>query len=390
MLRIILIVRANPGGYISPNEVVGRDGLIDCIWRRLEGQSVVLTSERRVGKTCVIRKMSQESGPSDFCIFRDIEGLHSPGELIETLYTDLQPVLSTGQKARERFRRAVEAVGGMQFKDVKLPSLHKHWKELLPALVADAVDEHSGRLIFFWDEMPLFVHNVSKFCGDQEAMMLLDGMRSLRQTFPTVRMVFTGSVGMHQVLKKLRKGGYANAPLNDMAVLDVPPLAPDASLALAKALIEGEQITVADSVSDVGAAVSESASRIPFYIHSIVTRIRDQAQPITCAHVKSQARSLVTDPNDPADFGYYEKRISTYYDPEDVPIALAVLDNVAAAPATFNDIYNLAKHSCAALEKEKIRQILALLSQDHYLERLDGSFQFRYSIVRDWWHYARS
>lgn len=50
-------MRANPGGVLAPEDVIGRSGLIQHIWRVLETQSVVLTSERRVGKTSVIRKM---------------------------------------------------------------------------------------------------------------------------------------------------------------------------------------------------------------------------------------------------------------------------------------------------------------------------------------------
>jgi len=54
-------MRANPGGVLAPEDVIGRDKLIEQIWRVLENQSVVLTSERRVGKTSVIRKMVDAS-----------------------------------------------------------------------------------------------------------------------------------------------------------------------------------------------------------------------------------------------------------------------------------------------------------------------------------------
>jgi hypothetical protein len=53
-------MRANPGGILASNEVVGRDELIAEIWRTLAVQSVVLTSERRIGKTSVIRKMADQ------------------------------------------------------------------------------------------------------------------------------------------------------------------------------------------------------------------------------------------------------------------------------------------------------------------------------------------
>ncbi|BCL36987.1 hypothetical protein [Nostoc sp. MS1] len=53
-------LRANPGGEIAPAEVFGRDTLIQNLWRVLERQSLVLSAERRMGKTCVVKKMTKE------------------------------------------------------------------------------------------------------------------------------------------------------------------------------------------------------------------------------------------------------------------------------------------------------------------------------------------
>ncbi len=65
-------MRANPGGQLSPNEVVGRDRLIAQLWDILERQSVVLTSERRIGKTQVVKKMEAEASDEIFVVYRDL------------------------------------------------------------------------------------------------------------------------------------------------------------------------------------------------------------------------------------------------------------------------------------------------------------------------------
>jgi hypothetical protein len=49
-------MKANPGGQVAPSEVVGRDSLILDFWDILERQSFVLSAERRMGKTCILRK----------------------------------------------------------------------------------------------------------------------------------------------------------------------------------------------------------------------------------------------------------------------------------------------------------------------------------------------
>ncbi len=92
-------MRANPGGILAPEDVVGRDHLIEHLWRVLDAQSVVLTSERRVGKTSVIRKMVGASEPGRLCFLRDVEGFRSPSEFIEGIYADVEPILSKRGKS---------------------------------------------------------------------------------------------------------------------------------------------------------------------------------------------------------------------------------------------------------------------------------------------------
>jgi len=60
--------------------------------------------------------------------------------------------------------------------------------------------------------------------GEAAAMEVLDVLRSIRNDTHPYEMVFTGSVGLHQVLNMLRKGGYANDPTNDMRTVEVLPL----------------------------------------------------------------------------------------------------------------------------------------------------------------------
>ena len=54
-------MRPNPGGILTGEAIVNREQEISIIWNTLENQSVVLSSERRVGKTCILRKMEESS-----------------------------------------------------------------------------------------------------------------------------------------------------------------------------------------------------------------------------------------------------------------------------------------------------------------------------------------
>lgn len=50
-------MKPNPGGTLTREAILNREKEIESIWRALQNQSVVVTSERRVGKTSILRKM---------------------------------------------------------------------------------------------------------------------------------------------------------------------------------------------------------------------------------------------------------------------------------------------------------------------------------------------
>src|SRR5262249_27973119 len=132
------------------------------------------------------------------------------------------------------------------------------------------------RLVLFWDELPLFLHNVKTTAGERPAMEVLDMLRSMRQRHRHVRMVFAGSVGRHQVISEMRKARYANDPTNDMRVVEVPPLDPADGALLARRLIEGESLRCAEDPDSIALRISEAAAHIPFYIHYLVVRLKEQ------------------------------------------------------------------------------------------------------------------
>src|ERR1035441_430238 len=120
-------MRANPGGAIGPKDVIGRDRLIADLWRALDSQSVVLTSERRIGKSTVIQKMQRESSErstSPYCVLRDLEGLRTPQEFVDSVYSDIEGRLSRTERARTKFWGLRSKLGGTQIGDRKSTRLN--------------------------------------------------------------------------------------------------------------------------------------------------------------------------------------------------------------------------------------------------------------------------
>jgi hypothetical protein len=205
-------------------------------------------------------------------------------------------------------------------------------------------------------------------------------------------MVFTGSVGLHQVLSSLRKGGYANDPTNDMRTVEVPPLDAGDGATLAKLLLDGEGLQCGADSLGCAAIVSNAAGHIPFYIHSLVARLTADGGAVSEAAIYRSLLSLLTDPNDPAHFQYYRDRIRTYYGGPEAAIALAALDALCQTAETmrFGEVLNRIRHQVVDADQEVVRDTIRLLGRDHYLHRTEqGQWGFRYEIVRRWWHIER-
>lgn len=378
----------NPGGQLAPNEVVGRDEFIAQMWRILAKRSAIITAERRMGKTQVVKKMEAEAPKGVLPVYHDLEHVSTPLEFAELTFHDVERHLSRGSRLANKTRAFLGHLQGAEIKGVvKFPQIAAtHWKTLLSHTIED-LSGHHEQLVFFWDEVPLMLHKIAAHAGEQEAMELLDLLRQLRGTHSHLRMVFTGSIGLHHVMTSLRKDGYANRPTNDMAIVELHPLSNADATLLARELIFGEQLAMPDCDA-TAAEVATLADNVPYFIHHLV----DALVLNPAASVKDLLDARLIDTSDPWDIAHFIERVPRYYH-EDSNLALALLDVVASGTKAmpFDQVENRVKTKYSSIDEERLRELLTLLQRDHYL-KIDtkGRYSFQLSIVRRAWTLHRS
>ena len=79
-------MQINPGGRLNTKDVVGRDNEIARYWGVLERQGLVISAERRIGKTHIVLKMRDECRRGFLPFYQDLESVHSTAELIRSIY----------------------------------------------------------------------------------------------------------------------------------------------------------------------------------------------------------------------------------------------------------------------------------------------------------------
>jgi hypothetical protein len=379
-------VKTNTGGEVP---AFGRDALIDDLWNLMTTQSFQLLGERRTGKTTVVKEMWRHPRPLFLTVWRSVEGLIEPKEFVERLVSDVIGHLHFKHKAQNWLESAWKGIGGAKIGDYFTipPGQERDWKRFLERTF-QALEENlpeGQSLVFFWDEMPMFLYNVAKRkeYGEQSAMEFLDTLRALRQRHNRIRMVYTGSIGLHHVLKSLYDAGYSNAPVNDMKPVLLPPLSEEKSVALATHLLSGAKC---EYEADLPTHIAVQANRLPFYIQFLVVELVSLKREITDADVKNALDNLLNNDLDPLDLKHYEQRIKNYYGKRE-SIGFALLDALAVvkSPLTLPQLLNHARSQDPQTTESIVRETIDLLLRDHYLQRNGNTFGFQYDLIRRAW-----
>jgi hypothetical protein len=208
---------------------------------------------------------------------------------------------------------------------------------------------------------------------------------------PQLRMVFTGSIGLHNVISSLRAGGYANDPTNDMYIVDVPPLAPKHARELTLRLLRGENIKT-DNPEGCALRIAEAVDGIPYFIHHVVDELKQTGDKVSEQTVDAVVNSSIADQQDRWHLRYYRDRIDVYYSPEERPFAVNLLDilSVADEPLAFNELFNRLKSRMITEDREMALRVLSLLQRDHYVQQnADGKLNFRFRLIRQSWRIHR-
>lgn len=389
-------LRANPGGNISAAQAIGRDLLVARCWRYLDGQSIRLENERRLGKTTVVRKMIATAPAGTRTVLMEVGGVSTTLGFIEELIEHIDAAIpEKGKSFKTRARSIISMAAGVEIAGVKIPEVAKPaWRKILLGCFSELVAATEERVVFFWDEMPWMLQAIKASEGDRAVMDLLNTLRDARQQHDQIRMVYTGSIGFHHVLDQLAEDGKPVRPVNDMRRVDVPPLDHDSAVMLARLLLEGESLK-ADDPEATAESLYQCTGGIAFYIHKLVADMvdDDKASP---QQVEQRVDAVLRDPADPWEMRHFDNRLDAYYGKSEHH-ARAILDMLAAAPGPcgFDALLErlpAAAGALPAIDKHELGKLLRKLMLDHYIAEPPDAlnhFAFRFVLLRRWWRIER-
>ena len=356
-----------------------------------------VSAERRIGKTHILFKMRDECQSGYLPFYQDLEAVHSIADLIRSIYGTVQQSLSTLPNVKASFAKWSTLLP-TKIAGIDIPTADGSWQVLLAEAFDDLIKiaDTDTRILMLWDEFPLMLHNLQRRDGQNTPIQLLDHLRALRLArADRLRFLFTGSLGLHLILRSLRAAGNANDPVNDMLSLTVPPMAHLDTCELAAALLRETRAKHAH-IPALASEIAKEVGGFPYYVHHVVDQLDQLARPPELADVSAAVNHLVYDPHDPANLSYYVNRLSTYYAHDQRGRALLALDTLARelAPTSVPALLNLCKHRDPSLMDEQLREVLTILTEDHYIaltpSAAGAEYDFRWPLVKKWWKETRT
>ena len=390
--RMFEAMGINPGGQLSVEEIIGREREIDRYWAVLERQSLVLNAERRIGKTSILQKMGALGREGFHTYYQELERVHSVTELISQIYRTVSVDLPRAKRLKASAIKGWLALSSDRLEKLAVPSAGDAWKTLLEVAVKDVLDafEDDTKVVFMWDEFPLMLYNLRQREGADKTIQLLDTLRYLRAAYPRLRFLFTGSIGLHLALKSLRADGNANAPFNDVQIELAPPMSLSDTAALIGNLCEALR-HVPQEPAEIARRIGVLLGGFAYHIHHCLDQLDQLGRPAKGTDVDTAVEAVATHPSDPANIGYTQYRIETYYSTEDARIALFILDVLAGSdePLGLQGLLNQVRHKDAGADEHHVKSVCEMLRQDQCITKANDRFAFTWPIVKRWWRDRR-
>lgn len=243
---------------------VGRDDLILWVRATLAERSVVLVGPRRVGKSRLLEKMSEDGSRGPFFVI-DLQGARTLEEGLGRILARVAPA----NAAKNLLSRVDKVeVAGVGLGVSGAPRVDP-WERLQDALIAIPVVEDQ-RITVALDEVPWWLDEVEDR-GVGAARAVLANLRFLAsaKALRHVRWVLTGSVG----LAGRAIQWDAAAELNHLDVIVVPPLAAAGGRTLFEMVCtDGGR----DCIGEAAALAHDLAGGLPHWIRLIAERARSR------------------------------------------------------------------------------------------------------------------
>lgn len=389
-------MRSSTGRWVSGNDFFGREAELDILTTRVrDGNHVLLTGQRRMGKTSIARELGRRLESEGWMsLFADVEDATCAEDAIAEIARAAHPVGSRARRLATGMKRwlpgNVEEIGTSAFRVKFRAGLDAgNWPRHGDRII-QACAEYEGPVLLVIDELPIFLQRLYREDGsaqrvDEFLSWLRRALQALERGSPVV--VVSGSIGLEPLVARLRIPDR----INYLDPYRLPPWNRDVSTACFERLAESYGLQVEDGVAD--AAFDALGIGIPHQVQSFFARLRDFARirgrdRVTVNDIAEVYRTELLGPSGQGNLAHYETRLADALDDESRGIAMEILAEAAVQGVFTADARRALERLHTALFDDaptRVTEALDLLEHDGYLDRGPDGHRFSSRLLKDWW-----
>ena len=392
-------MRSATGRWVSGSDFFDREPELRILEQRVcEGNHVLLTGQRRMGKTSITRELGRRLTTTGgwVALFTDVGDATCPEDVIADVARAAHPILPIrsllGRAAivAPRAVGAIEEVGASGFRlKIRAGLDAGNWRSHGERLFRGCA-KHDKRVLLVIDELPIFLKRMLRAeDGVTRVEGFLSWLRGVLQGLggDSPVLIVSGSIGLMPLVQRL---GIPDR-VNYLDPFRLGPWSREASIECFARLAKSTSLAVDDGVA--GAVYDALGIGIPHHVQSFFARLRDFAamenrDRVTVADVDKVYRTGLLGPSGQNDLAHYETRLGDALDEESRSIAMEMLAEAATqgvltagARVRLGELYSRVVGDAHA----RITEILDLLVHDGFLEATGGDHGFPSRLLRDWW-----
>ena len=392
--------------WVDGERFFDREAELDVLRERVRnGTHTLLTAQRRMGKTSLVRELLRRlKGEGRFeTVFVDLEASGSAADAVVEIGTQSRHVQGAWHRIKADFTNVVNEVGGLVDTlsagelRVKLRAGIDpgNWRQKGDEVFA-ALAENELPVVLAIDELPILVNRMLKddyqitSARRREVDEFLSWLRRNGQDHrDRICLIVSGSVGLEPILHQAGLSAHANI----FSPFELKPWDQTTALDCLAALAENCDL-------DLPLAVREDMCRrlrclVPHHVQRFFDsldehlRLADRRQA-SLEDVERVYESEMLSVHGQADLDHYESRLKLVLGPEGYRDALdllteaAVHDGVLRRDAIIR--YGALFRARAAADPMSIDDVLRVLEHDGYLKPQGDDYRFVSGLLENWWH----
>ena len=395
--------------WVDGERFFDREAELDVLSDRVRnGTHTLLTAQRRMGKTSLVRELLRRLKDEGHfqTVFVDVEDARSAPDAVVEIAVQSGHERRAWSRIKSWFANVLPAVGD-RIESVSLGELRVklrarvdagNWRQKGDEVLA-ALADHDQPVVLAIDELPILVNRMLK---DKDYRITPEGKRDADQFLSWLRrngqehrdricLIVSGSVGLEPILRQAGLSTHANI----FSPLDLKPWNDQTALDCLAALAEGCDLDLPL------AARREMCRRLRCLVPHHVQRFFDSLdedrrlagkRDVTEEDVARVYTGEMLGVRGQADLDHYESRLKLVLGPEGYRAALDLLtqatvrdDGVLERDAIdrFRDYFR--NRAAEPAVPVPIDDVLRVLEHDGYLEARGDGYRFVSGLLEDWW-----